>query len=178
MYQFYLKLWAKWAMRLTITSLFLAIITSLFITSIIYISQGMTSINKEVITALGDVFKFWFPIAWSVTLLISLFRALKNIFNSCYGGYELKLLSCSKEIIETIGYGDLVKVWRKYFMLLVWIVAAQMILSLSFTYILSDYNSLFEWFNIYVLYIFILISSYFSFIILSSKCKQIKVQKC
>ena len=178
MYKFYLKIWSKWVLLLTVISISFAVIISIFITTLIYVNQGIVPLTQEVVIALSDIFKFWFPIVWNLALLIALFIGLKNIFNSCYDGYELKLLTCKKETIEIIGYGDLVKVWRKYFMLLIWIIATEMIISLSFTYLLSDYNNLFDWFNIYILYIFVLISSYFSFIILSSKCKLIKVQKC
>ncbi|MEA2098788.1 MAG: hypothetical protein U9P72_01515 [Campylobacterota bacterium] len=138
----------------------------------------MTTFNNEVFNALIDVFIFWFPIAWSFTILLALFRALKYIFNSCYDGYRLNLLTCKKESIDIIGYGDLVKVWRRYFMLLIWIIAVFILFSVTLTYLFSSYESVFDWFNIYILYAYILISSYFTFIILISKCKLIKVNRC
>ena len=178
MNKFYFVLWLKWAIRLTLCSVFLSMAFSLIVTFYIYISQGIPSLSAEVILALSDIVKFWFLIFWSITILISLFRGLKYIFNDCNSGYQLHLYTCQKEFIESVGYGDLVKVWRKYFMLLIWIIGAEMILSLALTYMFSTYASVFEWFDIYVLYLFILIGGYLSFVILSSKCKQIKVVKC
>jgi len=178
MYKFYLLVWLKWVFRLTFCSVILATFFSSLISLYIYIFQGMVTLDEKVFFALFDVFRFWFPITWSITLLISLFRSLKYIFNSCSNGFELKLKSCNNEFIDFIGYGDLVKVWRKYFMLLIWIIAVEMILALVITNTISSYNSIFEWFDIYILYIFVLVASYFSFIILSSKCKHIKVVKC
>lgn len=178
MSKFYFTLWAKWGLRLTLCSIFLATVLSIFITLLIYINQGVPALNSEVFVALETIFKFWFPIAWSITILLALFRSLKYIFNSCNSHYELKLLSCQQELIENIGYGDLLKVWRKWFMLLIWLIVAEMIIALAFTYIFSSYTSIFGWFDIYILYLFILIAGYFSFIVLSSKCKKIKVVKC
>ena len=178
MSKFYLTLWAKWALRLTLCSVLLATVFSSVITLFLYVSRGLVELNTEVITALVDISMFWFPIVWSITILLAIFRSMKYIFNQCSAGYKLQLLTCKKEEIPLVGYGDLVKVWRKFFMLLIWIIAAQMILSLTFTYIFSSYESIFEWFDIYTLYLFILIAGYFSLLILSSKCKQVRVVKC
>ena len=179
MSRFYILLWFRWATRLTICSFFFAAIFSLVITIFIYFSSSMPSFSSEVYGALFEVFKFWFPITWSLAIIVALFRGLKYIFNSCIDGFELKLLSCSYEnTIEVIGYGDLVKVWRKWLMLNIWIISSFMILALIYTNLFTSYGGVFEWFDIYWLYGFILGSGYFSFIILSSKCKKIKVVKC
>jgi len=167
MNKFYFLLWFKWALRLSVSSLFMAFVITFFITLYIYLSIGSPSLEQKNISALLDISKFWFVIAWSFTLLISLFRGIKYIFNSCIDGYELKLLTCKgDEVIDIIGYGDLVKVWRKWFMLMIWLVAILMIVTM------------FNYYNIYALFGFILLSGYFSFIIMISKCKRVKVIRC
>ena len=180
--KFYFLLWFKWAVRLTLCSITFASILSVFITILIYISQGMPTHSSEIQTALVQVFIFWFVILWNFTLLIALFRSLKYVFNSCNSGYKLQLLSCPQdgetEVLEYIGYGDLLKVWRKWFMLIIWLVGAQMIFALIFTKLFTSYDGIFEWFNIYVLYIFVLVAGYFSFILLGSRCKRVKIVKC
>ena len=179
MRRFYIILWFRWAIRITSCSVLAAASLSLFIKLFIYVSQGMPLFSNEILLALLEIFKFWFPISWSITLLLALFRGLKYIFNNCINGYELKLLSCdSKDEIENIGYGNLVKVWRKWFMLIIWLVGAQMILAVAFTYLFTSYSGIFEWFDIYFLFVEILIAGYFSFILLGGRCKQIKVVKC
>lgn len=179
MSKFYFFLWLRWAVRLSLCSLVLASIVSLGITAVTYINQGMTTLNSEVILALQNLFLFWFPISWSLALLIALFRALKYIFNTKISGYELKLYSCDlKDVLQEIGYGDLVKVWRKWFMLMIWLVGSFMILALFFTYIFTSLDSVFSWFSIYWLYAFILVSGYFSFMIMSHRCKRVKIVKC
>ncbi len=179
MNKFYFYLWLGWSLRITICSVILAFLFSLLITIVTYITSSATSLDAKILYALVDVLVFWFTFVWSLSLLIALFRSIKYIFNRCIGGYELKLLTCSShDVIDVVGYGDLVKVWRKWFMLLIWLVASMMIVSLVVTYMLSDFTSIFDWFNIFWLYGFIIISGYFSFILMIAKCKRVELIKC
>lgn len=179
MSKFYFLLWLRWAVRVTVCSVVMASILAFCLTVFLYIKQGTSSLTPEILQALGEIFLFWFPLVWSITLLIALFRSLKYIFNNCNNGYELKLLECNKQdVIEVIGYGDLVKVWRRWFMLLIWLSGVQMLIALGITYVFGTYDSVFDWFNIYILFVFILISGYISFILLSGRCKKVKVLKC
>jgi len=146
----------------------------------------MPIFNLENIMAIFELFKFWFKISWNGALLIAMFRSIKYIFNNCNAGYELKLLTCQSlakgkanvEFLQEIGYGDLVKVWRRWFMLIIWLVGAQMILALVYTLLFTDMTGVFEWFNIYWLFTFTLIAGYLSFILLSTRCKLVRLSKC
>ncbi len=182
MSKFYLYTWLAWALRLTFSSVFSALVLAICISAYLYISQGMVPIILKLQEALFDITKFWFLILWNFTLLLFLFRTLKPVFNRCYNNYKLQLFTCPKEgetqVIEEVGYGDLVKVWRKWFMLIIWLVGAQMIVALIFSYALSETTAVFDWFNIYVLYAFILVAGYFSFMILTARCKRVKLVKC
>jgi len=182
MSKFYFELWFRWLIRVLLCTLFFASLFSSGITLLLYIKQGMQPLNKEVTEALYAIWHFWFLIFLNVTLLIALFRSTKYLFNRCYATHMLRLKSCehkSGEVyIDPVGYGDLIKVWRKWFMLLIWIVAAFMILSVALTYLLSSYTTIFAWFSIYILYTFIAIAAYFSFVLLTSRCKAIRVVKC
>lgn len=179
MSNFYLYLWLRWAFRISVCSVGIASFVSAIITFTLYYLSSTTSVDAKVFSALLDVFWFWFPLVWSLSILLVLFRSIKYIFNICIKGYELKLLTCtSKEVVEVIGYGDLVKVWRRWFMLLIWLVASMMIISLILTYIFSSYISIFEWFNIFWLYAYVVVSGYFSFILMIAKCKRVEIIKC
>jgi len=181
MSKFYLELWLSWSLRVIFCSLFFAFVFALMITLGIYAKQGFSSLDKQSISALLEIFKFWFFISLNLAVLLALFRSIKYIFNMPHAGYMFKLKQCSKdnssEYIEIIGYGDLVKVWRKWFMLLIWLVGSLMILALIITYLFTSYTSLFDWFNIYILYFFILTSGYFSFSVLANRCKSVKIVK-
>ncbi|MDH4945280.1 hypothetical protein [Sulfurimonas sp. C5] len=170
MKKFYFTLWLFWAFRVIVESIVLAVVLSLIITTVLYIKQGFVPLEQEVLNALFELFNFWFLITLNFAVLIALFRSVKYIFNRCFAGFTFKLLSCpnKKEYIDVIGYGDLVKFWRKWFMLLIWLTAAFMIINLI----------LFDYYNIYVLYGAILLSGYFSFIFIGVRCKQIRIVKC
>lgn len=175
---FYFLLWFRWGIRLILCSVTLALLISFIITVVIYIKQGSPIFSPEVFIALFNIIKFWFPLAWSITLLVALFRSLKYLFNIDIKGYKLLLLNCSLEVIEEIGYGDLVKVWRKWFMSMIWLVSIQMLLALSFTYFLKPSLNIFDWFNIYILFVFILFAGFIALVLLTGRCKRIRVIKC
>lgn len=170
MKKFYFLIWLFWSLRVVLCSVISAALISSVVTTVLYIKKGMPSLENEVFSALGEVFVFWFLISLNITVLFALFRSVKYIFNKCYGGYSFKLLSCPKEktFIEYIGYGDLVKFWRKWFMLIIWLSAVFMIID----FILFDY------YDIYILYGAILLSGYFSFIFIGNRCKQVRIIKC
>lgn len=170
MSKFYLQLWSLWALRVVLCTIAFATIFTTVVTLIIYAKQGFAPLNSDVVVALEKVFLFWFLIFVNLALLLALFRSTKYLFNRCYSGYMFKLKLCNHkegEYIEAIGYGDLLRVWRKWFMLLIWIVSAMML----FAFIGS-------FFNIYVLYGAIILAGYPSFMILSARCKNVKVVKC
>ena len=182
MSRFYFKLWFFWALRVTLCSVSLALLFSSLITLFFYIKEGYPALTPAVVDALWKLESFWFMILWNLTLLIALFRSIKHIFNHCYNGYKFELLTCpiegNIEVIEEIGYGDLIKVWRKWFMLLIWLVGAMMVIALTLTYLFTQYTTLFAWFNIYILFGFVLVSGYFSFVFMSNRCKKIRLSRC
>jgi len=179
MAKFYFLLWFRWASRVLTCSVLLSYLFTIIITASIYFMGDMPSIDAKVFAALRDILDFWFPIVWSFTLLLALFRSIKYIFNTCINGYKLNLLTCSEsEIIMSIGYGDLVKVWRRWIMLNIWLVGGLMVIAVIFTSLFTNFNGVFEWFSIYWLFSFILLSGYISFMLLGSRCKQVRVVKC
>jgi len=179
MTKFYFLLWLRWAARVVTCSVLLAYFITIIITASIYFMGSMPSVDSQIFSALRDILDFWFPIVWSFTLLLALFRAIKYIFNTCINGYQLNLLTCrDSEVIEIIGYGDLVKVWRRWIMLNIWLVGGEMIIAVIFTSFFTNFEGVFDWFSIYWLGGFILASGYISFILLGSRCKQVRVVKC
>jgi len=180
MRRFYLLLWLHWLVRVVLCTLLIAAVGSALATLFIYIKQGSQPIDEAVSAALFDIWYFWFVLSLNIALLFVLFRSVKYLFNRCHAGYVLRLKVCEakEEFIDPVGYGDLVKVWRKWFMLLIWLVGALMVLAVAFTYIFTSYTTLFAWFNIYILYLFIALGAYLSFIFLIARCKAIKVVKC
>jgi len=182
MSRFYLYIWLYWLGRVVVCTLLSASFLAFAVTLFIYIKQGFAPLESEVRAALLEIWIFWFSITLNIALLFALFRSVKYLFNRCYGGFMLKLKSCTpkstREFIDPVGYGDLVKVWRKWFMSLIWLTGGMMVIAFGLTYLLSAYDSLFSWFDITVLYLFIALSGYISLMLLVARCKSIKVIKC
>lgn len=179
MRSFYFRLWLAWALRVTLESLAFGVVMAGMIVLFIYTKKGLPALDAEVGRALGDLFLFWFSLSWSVALLLSLFRSLKYIFNRCFGSYKLQLLTCDKqEEIEPVGYGDLLRVWRRWLMLLIWSSAVFIMLLALVMRFLFGYNELFSWLNIYVLYGIILVSGYTSLVLLMARCKKTRIGRC
>ncbi len=177
MSRFYFLVWSRWVVRVVLCSGMLSAFFSVFVTFVLYGLKGFPSLDENVIKALVDIFLFWFPITLSFTLLVALFRSLKYVFSKCLNGYEFVLFECNQtKQIQNVGYGDLVKVWRKWFVLLVWFVMGQVLVvsGLFFTFV----NDVFSWFNIYWLVGFILSGGYVSFMLLPSRVKVVKIRKC
>jgi len=180
--RFYFLLWQKWALYVTLSSLGFAGIVAFGITLFLYMKEGSVALSQDVYQALWHIFLFWLPLVWSVTLLLALFLSLKRVFNQCLNGYTFKLLQCMKkensETIEVVGYGDIKRVWRKWLLLLIWLVGAQMVLALVGVELFIKHTALFDWFSIYLLYVFVLVAGYFSFILVSSRCRLVRVKRC
>lgn len=177
--QFYFLLWFWWALRVSALSIFFGIILSLLVTLFLYFFHGAKPMSNEVFSALQDIFLFWFSICWSISLLMSLFVGLKYIFNRCYGRYKLQLLDCpSKEVLDHIYFTDLVRVWRKWFMITVWIVGVEMIFAIAIHRFFFSEAALFEWFGIYTLYGFILLSGLGSFALMIFRCDKVRMVQC
>ena len=179
MRSFYFRLWLVWALRVTLESLIFGALMAFLIVVVIYIKKGMPTLETEVLKALEDIFLFWFSLAWSVALLLSLFRSLKYLFNRCLGGYKLQLLSCdTKEEIDPVGYGDLVRVWRRWLMLLIWSSAVFIMMIALFMHFVFGMTELFSWLSIYVLYGIVMISGYTSLVLLMARCKKTRIVRC
>jgi hypothetical protein len=181
MVRFYLFLWLSWLLRVILCTVVSASIMAIVVSAIIALKQGGFTFESHKVTAVGTIFLFWFRIFINLALLFALFRSVKYLFNRCYSGYKFVLKSCVREdgdYLKVVGYGDLIKVWRAWFMLLIWIVAAMMIIAFIFIQFFAKYNSLFEWFSIYMLYGFIALGGYFSFFILPLRVKGLQIRRC
>jgi len=183
MRSFYLQLWFFWMLRLIATTLLVAVVIAAGITAVIYIRQGSLALEKSVVDALVAIWQFWFMIALNFSLLFALFRGVKYLFNRCYGGYSWRLKSCSHgaegaAYIDPIGYGDLIKVWRRWLLYIVWMSASFMIVTMALHALIYGQAPLFAWFSIYWLYLFIVLGAYPALFLLSLKCKAIKVKRC
>lgn len=134
--------------------------------------------SNEVMSALKDIALFWFALIWSLTLLIALFLVVRRLFYRCIDHRQLTLRSCSgRESIKIAGMADVVKVWRKWLMAIIWATAAQIIIVVALHYLLGI-DALFSWFSVYWLYLFVLIAGLLTLPLMEARCKLVRVGRC
>lgn len=181
MRKFWFLLWLDWAIFITISSLLFATVIDSILTLSIYILKDMPILDTQSLNALGTIWKFWFAILWSATLLLSIFLSMKRFFNKCYDGYKLQLLTCAvrdEEVIDIVLLGDIVKVWRKWLMVLIWGVAVEILFVSIGRYFLGFGLDFWVWFNMLWLYLFILLAALSSLPLMAARCKRIRLARC
>lgn len=166
--KFYLRVWLRWLLRVVSTSLLLGVVLTALVTFGLYIHLGMPSLQSDTLKALYKIFTFWFALLYNGALLVLLLREIGHIFGVCHNGYMFEMGSC----VDAKN-----KLRRRWLMLLIWLVAVQILL-LAFVNFLVQGSLSFWWYSIYVLYGAIAVGGYLSFILLSLRCKQIKVVRC
>jgi len=180
MAKFYIYLWFFWVIRMLVVSTLLAGTLSFFITFYFYAREGLPAFESEILTAILNIFTFWFLLLLNFALPLALFINTKYLFNNCINAISLRVVSCAKEeeFLERIGYGDLIKIWRKWLLLIVWISSVFVLFSFLFFYFLLFEGSFFEWLSVYCLYGFILLSGFFALPLLGSRCKSVRLRLC
>ena len=179
MFRFWLTLWGRWALWLTLSSTLSALLISVTATSVIYFLKGAPALEDEVWAALTEIGRFVFLISWSVTLLGAFFFSVKRLFGHCIDGYTMVLLGCGgEEEIAHPGAADTAKVWRKWLFVIIWGVAAQVIAVAALQSLLSPGEGMMAWFSAYWLYLFILLAALATLPLMGSRCSQVRVRRC
>ncbi|MEA3521399.1 MAG: hypothetical protein U9R50_00325, partial [Campylobacterota bacterium] len=86
MRKFWFLLWFDWALFVSVSSLLLTSAVDGMLVFIIYFLKDMPALNGVTLSALGDIWIFWFGIIWSGMLLLSIFVSMKRFFNRCFDG--------------------------------------------------------------------------------------------
>ncbi|MEA1919258.1 MAG: hypothetical protein U9N52_05410 [Campylobacterota bacterium] len=181
MRKFWFLLWFDWALWVSVSSLIFAAVIDFFVTGTLYVLKGMAELNSETLSALADIWLFWFGIIWSVTLLLSIFLSMKRFFNVCHDGWKLQLFTCAvknAEVIDIVLLGDIVKVWRKWLMALIWAVATEILMVSVVRYILGFGIGFWEWFTMGWLYLFILLAAWVSLPLMAARCQRVTITSC
>ncbi len=180
MNRFFLLLWIFWLAYVVFWSFVLGSLLATVITLFLYIRSGMPEFTDAVVYALLDVGHFLFMITYNIALLIVLFLSIKQLFKRCFDRWRLELIGCLeyKTVLSDIGYGDLIHIWRRWMMYLVWFSAFFMIVNLIFSKVFGEFHSVFEWFDIYHLYSYIAIGGFFALRQITINSKYVKVKSC
>ncbi len=178
MRKFWLGLWTYWAVWLTLFSVSAGLFLAAMITFSLYLLKGAPSLEPEVVSALQEITLFWFGLTWSITLLIALFLVVRRLFYRCIDHRQLTLPECSGSgSIKKADLGDIIKLWRKWLMAIIWATAAQAIIIIVLRY-LFGMADLLSWFSVYWLYLFVLIAGLITLPLMQARCKLVKVAAC
>jgi hypothetical protein len=182
MLKFYTLLWLFWALRMIFVSLLIGALLSILITSFLYLREGSPALSTQILSAVFDIFYFWFLLLLNLAIPIALLINTKYIFNSCINNISLKLISCAKEeqgeFISEVGFADILTVWRKMLFLIVWISAIFVLVSFLYFYLFSTADSFFEWLGVFYIYGFILLGGFFALILLTNRSKNVNLHSC
>lgn len=178
MRRFWLGLWAYWAMWSTLFSVLSALIIAFAITLGLYLLKGAPALDGTVWSALFEIARFWFALLWSFTLLLALFLVVRRLFYRCIDHRRLMLHACDgSEVMMKAGTGDVIKVWRKWLMAMIWATAAEIIIVIAMRH-LAGFGDLLSWFSVYWLYLFVLIAGLITLPLMQARCRLVKVGRC
>jgi hypothetical protein len=178
MRKFWLLLWGYWAFWLTLFSAGFAAVTAMIATAVTYVITGSAQLSEEIWLALYDLFAFWFAIFWSLGLPLGLLLVVKRLFYRCVGGFQMHFLQCpSRTEIRDLKVSDTFRLWRKWLLTLIWMVATQIIVIVAIRYFAGS-DSLMGWFNVFWLYSFLMISGMLTLPLMGARCKMVQVKRC
>lgn len=179
MQKFFFSLWLYWAFLLTLLSIVWGLLLSGCVTVGVYLYKGAPEPDSEITAALYDIGVFWFGILWSAALPVTLLAVTKRLFNRCFYGFRMVLYSCDgSEQLDEVRLEDCLKLWRKWLFVIIWAVAAQVLVAAAAVSLLGSGGALLSWFNIYWLYLFVLLAGGITLRAMASRCKRVKVAPC
>ncbi|MBN2896974.1 MAG: hypothetical protein JXK05_13905 [Campylobacterales bacterium] len=131
---FALRLWLYWLWWVLLYSVAVAAATAAVLVGVIYVLKGAPALDADVYGALEAIARVVFVPLWCAALLWAHLMVTRRLFACCLGGRRLILLTCKgDERIYPVGLGDVLPVWRRFLMLIVWIVAVEVLLLVGVT---------------------------------------------
>jgi hypothetical protein len=173
---FYAKLYLFWLVWVSIRSFLAALALALFIALMVYIAKGFAVLSAETFLALREIVYLSFPIAFSLSLIITLLLVFKALFTYTIEGFGFVLYDCKHEKIENILLSDVTMLWRKWLFITVWMILLFLVLFLGVSKLLFGVFPPLTWFNGYSLYLLIMLFGGGVFVFVVNKCKKIGIE--
>ncbi len=173
--RFYAKLYLFWAFWVSLRSSVYALLLSLFSALIVYIAKGFPPLNEESVLALKEIAYLSFPVAFSLSFIISLLLVFKELFSRKIDGYRLTLYSCAGEKLVDPLLSDVMGIWRKWLFITVWMILIFLVIFLGLWKLISGDFPPLSWFNGLSLYGLVITLGGAAFVIGVKKCKKIGI---
>lgn len=176
MRKFYLSLWLYWAFWVGFYAVAAAALLALLATAATYLVQGAASLTPQRCSALADIAWFWFAVSFNAGLLLGLIAGIHKLFSRCFFGWNYRLLDCQGEESENMPMKLWLKLWRKWFFALIWVVAVEIMVAALAGMAVGI--GLKAWFSVYWLYVFVFFAGLPLLVVMPLRCKMVKVAPC
>lgn len=173
--KFYLKLYLFWAVWVSMRAVLYAFFLSLLVVLAVYGLKGFAPLNEATFTALTEILYFSFPIAFSLSLILSLLLVFKALFLQTIDAFRFELYNCEGEKIEKPLLSDITAIWRKWLFITIWVILLFLVLFLGISKLIFGTFPPLEWFNGWSLYLLVMTLGGAVFVFVVSKSKKLKI---
>ena len=173
---FYFKLYLFWLTWVSLRTLFISIVLSLFSAVMMYIYKGFAPLNEETFMALLDIVYLSFPIASSFSFILMLLFVFRALFTQEIDTKSFTLYDCQSKEITNPSVSDVMGLWRKWLFITVWMILLFLVLFIGLAKLLFDVFPPAYWFNAYSLYLLVSTLGGLVFIFAVKKCKKIGIK--
>ncbi len=178
MIDLYLRLWLYWLFWLFLYSLVAAVLVDMVLVGSIYLIKGAPSLDEQVRRALGSMVLTIFGPLWSMVLIGTQLIVLRRMMQRCFGGKRMILLTCKgDERIWPVGLGDVLSVWRRWVVLIAWMVMIETVLVIGGRSLLGM-SVIGGGLDIPTVGIMIVLAVSLSLPLMMIRCRRIRVSKC
>ena len=173
---FYLKLYLFWLFWVSSRSVALAALLSCLSALVIYLSKGMAPLNQETMVALKEIAFLSFPIAFSLSFIITLLLVFKALFSQKIDGKKICLYDCQQRLIEKPLLSDVTMIWRKWLFRTIWTIIIFLVIFVGLWRLISGELLTTEWFNGLNLYLLVITFGGAVFVFGIKTCKKIRIK--
>ncbi len=173
---FSLKLYLFWLNWVTLRTLVIAVILSIFSALIVYAYKGFAPLNKATMLALKEIVYLSFPIGFSLSFILVLLLVFRALFSKKIEGYSFVLYNCKQEVIDSPLLSDVMMLWRKWLFITVWMILLFLVLFIGISKILFGSFPALSWFNAYTIYLLVATLGGGTFVFVIKKCRKVGIK--
>lgn len=175
---FALRLWLYWLWWMLLYSVAAAAVADGAAVGVIYLLKGAPQLDTSVYGALEAIARVAFVPLWCAALLWAHLMVTRRLFSCCLGGKRLILLTCKgDERIYPVGLGDVLPIWRRFLMLIVWTVALEAVLVVGIAALFGGF-SITTHLSAPMLGVMSAFGALAALLVMLRRCKRIRITQC
>lgn len=170
---FWWKFRLAWISYIVVFSVGVSTFLTAIITAGIFFTSNTVTFDKEVYAVVKEIASFWFYITYAFAFLLAFIFSFKAMFNRKLFGHKLLYLDCErKDALNPVILLDVIPLWRKFLVWIVWILAT---LALVLLLWLHQSAEIFSGVNLFILIMFLGVLIIKPLLLSSVKVRIIKV---